>query len=260
LDIGLDPSVAVGYRSLSQKARVITEHWASGNLYCTACPCDRLEPFKANTKVVDFRCPECTARYQVKSKSRFIGNVIANSAYGPKMDAIASGQAPNYIFLCYSPDSWMVTGLFAVPGHFLTPAIVHKRPPLKPTARRSGWVGSNILLGGLPPEARVALVTDSHVLPRTEVRRAWDRFAFLALPESSKGGWGADTLMCLRRIARETGSDSFSLQEFYRRFEHELGLLHPENRNVRAKIRQQLQILRDNEVIRFLGRGDYRVV
>ena len=30
------------------------------------------------------------------------------------------------------------------------------------------------------------------------------------------------------------------------------------NNNVRAKIRQQLQILRDRKVIEFIGRGKYR--
>jgi len=34
---------------------------------------------------------------------------------------------------------------------------------------------------------------------------------------------------------------------------------HPENHNVKAKIRQQLQYLRDKGVIEFLGRGHYRM-
>jgi hypothetical protein len=34
--------------------------------------------------------------------------------------------------------------------------------------------------------------------------------------------------------------------------------LHPANRHVRDKIRQQLQVLRDLGLIEFLGRGGYR--
>jgi type II restriction enzyme len=34
--------------------------------------------------------------------------------------------------------------------------------------------------------------------------------------------------------------------------------LHPENRHVRDKLRQQLQVLRDLGLIEFLGRGRYR--
>ena len=34
---------------------------------------------------------------------------------------------------------------------------------------------------------------------------------------------------------------------------------HPANHNVKAKVRQQLQFLRDKGVIEFMGRGQYRV-
>ena len=34
--------------------------------------------------------------------------------------------------------------------------------------------------------------------------------------------------------------------------------LHPDNRHVRDKIRQQLQVLRDLGLVEFLGRGRYR--
>jgi type II restriction enzyme len=36
-------------------------------------------------------------------------------------------------------------------------------------------------------------------------------------------------------------------------FEGHLTWLHPHNRNVRTKIRQQLQVLRDHGIIRFIG-------
>ncbi len=35
---------------------------------------------------------------------------------------------------------------------------------------------------------------------------------------------------------------------------------HPQNNNIRPKIRQQLQVLRDKGVIEFLGRGLYRKI
>ena len=35
---------------------------------------------------------------------------------------------------------------------------------------------------------------------------------------------------------------------------------HSENHNVKAKVRQQLQFLRDRGVVRFLGRGMYRKI
>ncbi len=239
---------------------MITEEWATANLYCLACASDELEPLPPNEKVADYRCKDCTARYQLKSTAGSFGGSITNSAYRPKMDAIQNGLVPHYAFLRYSPLRWMVTDLFIVPGYFFTPAIIQERPPLSSTAQRAGWIGSNILLRALPPDARVSVISDEQALPPEDVRNAWRQFAFLGTAENANGGWGADTLICVREMQRETGSTGFSLQEFYRAFEGCLEALHPENRNVRAKIRQQLQVLRDNQVLQFLSGGRYRVL
>lgn len=260
MELTLDPSVAEGYRSLSQKARVITEHWAKENLFCPACPSEHLDPLRPNARVRDYDCPNCKASYQLKSADRAFGGSVTNSAYWPKMNAIRDGQAPNYVFLRYSSQRWMVMDLFIVPGYFITPAIVEKRPPLGPKARRAGWVGSNILLRALPGDARVSVVANERVLPSQDVRNAWSRFAFLGQGENAKGGWTADILMCVRKMQETTNSNEFVLQDFYKAFEGYLGGLHPENRNVQPKIRQQLQILRDNGVLEFLNGGHYKVL
>ena len=260
MELTLDPSLAEGYRSLSQRARVITEHWAKENLFCPACPSGHLDPLRPNAIVTDYDCPDCKSSYQLKSAARAFGGSVTNSAYGPKMRAIQDGQAPNYMFLHYSPQRWMVVDLFIVPGYFITPAIVAKRPPLPPTARRAGWIGSNILLRALPGDARVSVVANEKALPPEDVRSAWSRFAFLGQGENAKGGWTADVLMCVRKMQEMTRSDEFVLQDLYKAFEDYLGGLHPENRNVQPKIRQQLQILRDNGVLQFLNGGHYKVL
>ena len=48
----------------------------------------------------------------------------------------------------------------------------------------------------------------------------------------------------------------------YRRleFEDHLARLHPMNKHIRPKIRQQLQVLRDHGIVEFLGKGLYRIV
>jgi len=38
-----------------------------------------------------------------------------------------------------------------------------------------------------------------------------------------------------------------------------LAKLHPKNKHIPDKIRQQLQVLRDHGIIEFLGRGEYRI-
>lgn len=260
MDLLLNPSVAVGYKSSSQKARVITECWARANLYCLACTSDYIEPLRPNAVVTDYVCPNCSARYQLKSTGKSFGGSVTNSAYQPKMDAILNGRVPHYAFLSYSSLRWSVIDLFVVPGYFITRAIVEKRPPLGPNARRSGWTGSNILLGALPSDARFSVVSGGQALPPKDVRNAWNRFSFLGAAENAMGGWGADILICVRDMQRATGSNEFSLRDFYGKFEGRLAALHPDNRNVQAKIRQQLQVLRDNGVLKFLSGGRYQVL
>ena len=50
----------------------------------------------------------------------------------------------------------------------------------------------------------------------------------------------------------------FSLDDVYA-FEAYLQAKHPLNNNVKAKIRQQLQYLRDKNILDFVGRGQYRM-
>ncbi|HNS62517.1 MAG TPA: hypothetical protein PKK96_16080, partial [Anaerolineales bacterium] len=68
-------------------------------------------------------------------------------------------------------------------------------------------------------------------------------------------GWLLDVLLCVERIKKR----EFSLDDVYA-FEGYLKAKHPSNNRVKAKIRQQLQFLRDRGVVRFLGRGRYRVM
>jgi len=65
----------------------------------------------------------------------------------------------------------------------------------------------------------------------------------------------ADVLACVREIRKP----DFSLGDIYA-FEERLGALHKDNLNVRPKIRQQLQVLRDRGMLQFLGGGKYRTV
>ena len=60
-------------------------------------------------------------------------------------------------------------------------------------------------------------------------------------------------LNCIDRIE---GSE-FTLEDMYR-FEDDLKNIFVKNNHIKEKIRQQLQILRDKEIIEFKGRGKYR--
>ena len=62
-----------------------------------------------------------------------------------------------------------------------------------------------------------------------------------------------DVLNCVNKISRPV----FTLEEIYE-YENELHIKHPQNNNIKPKIRQQLQFLRDKGFIEFLGNGKYR--
>lgn len=66
-------------------------------------------------------------------------------------------------------------------------------------------------------------------------------------------GWEFDLFNCLESIENHI----FSLSDVYV-FEETLSELHPDNYNIKAKIRQQLQCLRDLGLIEFKERGVYR--
>lgn len=253
--LSLNPDVASGYKSLSQRARVMTEAWVEENLFCPSCPSDYLEAERAGKKVIDFTCHECDEEFQLKSQSHSFGNKVMNSAYEPKIRAVRAGTNPNYLFLRYNRTEYMVADLFLVPKYFMSPSIIEKRKELSATARRRGWIGSNILIGKLPLDARIPIIRGGSAVPKSKVRDEWNQFLFLREQSVYSRGWLADVLASVRKLDKET----FTLAEAYS-FETELAKLHPRNKHIRPKIRQQLQVLRDHGVIKFLGRGRYQII
>ncbi len=225
-----------------------------------ACSSNHIDAERVGNPVTDYKCPACDTIYQLKSTKRSFGITVTNSAYEKKMAAISTGNAPHYVFLQYSPITWQVRDLFVIPGHFFTPAVIQRRNPLSSTAKRSGWVGSNILLGQLPHDARIQIVSSGVVRDIREVREDWGRFRFLQTDKRSSGGWGAAVLRSVRIMQRESKSNEFTLQGFYERFVSDLSVQYPNNQNVEAKVRQQLQVLRGGGILDFLKPGHFRIV
>ena len=254
MDLRLDKRRALGYKSPSQIARRVTEGWAEDNLYCAACSSRALEAQAANTRAVDFRCSSCNAAYQLKSLKTWSERRIPDAGYEAMMHAIRSGCVPNLLVMQYSLD-WFVQNLLLVPSFFFTPASIQKRKPLGPKARRAGWVGCNILLDKIADEGKIRVVVDGQPVAAAGVRKRYDEVRPLASIAVSTRGWTLDVL----RIVRDIGKPGFSLGEVYMR-EGVLATAYPNNKNIRPKIRQQLQVLRDLGYIRFEGRGRYSLL
>ncbi|MCC7292532.1 MAG: hypothetical protein IT449_10780 [Phycisphaerales bacterium] len=144
--------------------------------------------------------------------------------------------------------------LLLVPSFFFVESVVERRKPLGPAARRAGWVGCNILLSAIPPEGKLHLVTDGFVHSVRSVRAQYDRTRPLSGLSAAVRGWTLDVL----RVVHQLGRERFTLQDVYG-FEAELQRLHPRNVNIRPKLRQQLQVLRDLGFLRFSRRGSYEL-
>lgn len=254
MTLNLNRGSALSYKSLPQKARILTEEWGAHNLYCPACPSNRIAREPNNREAVDFTCPDCRAQFQLKASQNPIGCKIADAAYEAMRRALLSDSFPHLLVMHYSMDALKVFDVLMVPRHFLSLSAVEPRNPLAPTARRAGWVGCNIVLRNVPPDGRISVVKNGTVYPKDDVRERFQASRGLSRIETSRRGWVVDTLRALRSL----NELEFDLSEAYR-FENTLSVLHPHNRRVRAKIRQQLQALRDLGYLTFLGGGRYRL-
>lgn len=208
MNLCFDQSLGLGYKSNSQKIRVMSESWVNDNIFCPVCGNARISKLENNRPVADFQCPSCGEIFELKSKDGRIGRKISDGAYDTMISRITSMTNPDLLVMHYS--SLQVVDLTVVPKFFFTPTVIEKRKPLSTTARRAGWVGCNILYGDIPEQGRIPIPTKD-----------------------------------------------FYLKDIYV-FADKLKIQHPDNQNIEAKIRQQMQFLRDKGMIEFLERGHYR--
>ncbi|MGA2429887.1 MAG: DpnI domain-containing protein [Candidatus Acidiferrum sp.] len=254
MDLHLPLKGLANYKSASQRARIGTEAWGAIHFFCPSCNSPRLEPTPKNNAAVDYRCPSCESPFQLKSQSKPFGRKILDAAYSEMKRAILGDRTPNLFVLHYDLPRWAVRTVILIPHFAFALSAIECRKPLAPTARRAGWVGCNILLEKIPQDARIALVEAGNPRSPADVRRDYRRLRPLEKLAVEKRGWTLDVL----NVVRAVGTTDFSLADVYARSDT-LAKLHPKNAHVRDKIRQQLQVLRDLDLIEFLGGGDYRM-
>lgn len=250
--MGID--VADGYKSGCQITRRITEQWGAEQLYCASCQSESLSREPCNTRAVDFRCPQCSVGYQLKAGRSWNETRIRDAGYDAMMRAVASDAVPNLLIMQYTPH-WHVKNLLLVPSFFFNTSAIERRNPLSATARRAGWVGCDILLSAIPNVGKLDLVRDGVPSEPAVVRQHYERVRPLSAIGSKLRGWTLDVL----RVVQELNRREFTLADVYEG-ESTLSKLHPENRNVRPKIRQRLQVLRDLGLLQFKGAGCYRLL
>ncbi|MFH0791861.1 MAG: DpnI domain-containing protein [bacterium] len=255
MKLSFDTQLVNNYTSNPQKIRVLSEAWVGNTIFCPNCGHVDLEQYRHNKPVGDFYCKNCHEDYELKSKKSAFGNKIVDGAYGTMIKRLTSSRNPNFFLLNYDIVSYAVVNFLIIPKHFFVPEIIEKRKPLSSTAERHDWIGCNILLKHIPQIGKIFFVRDGQVVSREKVLSNWKKTLFLRdEKEIGAKGWLLDTMLCVEKIDRK----EFSLDEIYA-FENDLSKKHPDNRHIKDKIRQQLQVLRDNGYLEFTSRGNYQL-
>jgi type II restriction enzyme len=245
--------LGIGYTSRAQQVRLISEDWIARTAYCLRCPADSLSPTRTNTRTCDFLCDNCGHGYELKSKRGSFSTKVLDGAYGAMLQTIREGRTPTFLLLEYS-STWSILRLRAIHHSLITESSIQPRKPLAPTARRAGWIGCNIVLPAIAIQGQIPILDNGLMSPRKDSREAFARLEHLSDLSMANRTWAATVLRLTNRLP-PTG---FSLQDMYR-FETEVSSLFPDNRHIRAKIRQQLQVLRDAGILTFVDRGRYRL-
>lgn len=254
MDLNFDTKLADNYTSYSQKARVLTESWVLNEVYCPSCG-DNIYNYDNNKPVADFYCKKCSEDFELKSKKGKMGKKVSAGAYSQMIKRINSSEKPNFFFMGYKVEMWNVSDFFVVPKHFFLPDIIEKRKPLMESARRAGWIGSNILFSKIPRAGQIFYVENGKEILKKDVLEKWQKTVFLKqIKRVDARGWILDIMNSIDVLNKK----EFSLSDIYS-FEAELKKIHPENNNIQAKIRQQLQFLRDKDYLTFVGKGIYKL-
>ena len=252
MDLYFNTQLINKYHNASQVTRVLTENWFESNMFCPRCGNPYIRHFENNRPVADFYCPTCNSEYELKSKQSKLGVKITDGAYNTMIQRITEHNNPDLFCMRYEKVNNRVVDLIFIPKYFFTPNIIEKRNALNENARRAGWVGCNILIGKIPEQAKIKIITNSKVSNIDDVVSQVQKCDAISTNDITARGWLLDILNCVNAIQGQV----FTLNDIYR-FESALSLKHPGNNNVQAKIRQQLQLLRDKGFISFLGNGRY---
>jgi type II restriction enzyme len=253
MNLQMNLELVKNYTSKSQIARVLTEDWVIQNIFCPNCNKQKLFSCENNRQVADFYCQNCKEEYELKSKNGMPASSIPDGAYETMIKRLNSKTNPNLLFLDYNAQK-EVNNFFIIPKYYFISEIITKRKPLAFTARRAGWIGCNIEYSKIPKSGIIYLIKDKEIQLMKSTTSKWQKTNFVKDLTIENRGWTLDIL----NIIENLNTTHFTLNQIYN-FENELKEKHPRNNNIQAKIRQQLQILRDRNFLKFASRGNYNL-
>jgi type II restriction enzyme len=254
MDLFLNKNLAKSYSSNSQIIRVISESWTEENIFCPNCG-SIIKNLENNKKVSDFLCKKCFENYEQKANQKKFKGKVVSSEYKTIITRLSTKNKPHFFFLQYLIKNYSVNNFFVVPKYFFIPEIIEKRKALSENAQRKGWIGSYILFFKIPDSGKIYYVENGEQLSKKNILLKWRKTAFLKdIKKDELRGWILDVMNCIDDLNQK----EFVLQDIYN-FESNLKIIHPENKHIKDKIRQQLQFLRDKGYLDFIGRGKYQL-
>ena len=146
--------------------------------------------------------------------------------------------------MCYALATWEVRDLLLIPSFMFSESAVIKRPPLSATARRAGWVGCNLDLHRIAPEARIPIVITRSsgrepapsssgerresqsrltsaatvIIPPDEVRARYTRLKPIREIKTAQRGWTLDVFNVVAAVCDRRKSKGADLRRTDRRY------------------------------------------
>lgn len=236
--------------SKKQIIKAITEHWTANNIFCPIC-WSALDKHKTDKPINDLFCIDCKNDFELKSEKWKFAKKIPWGSYDKAIQTIE--EKPMHLFVLKYSDDFTITNFLVVPKYFFTKDIIVKRP--KALKNRPNYFMSDIDFSAIPESWKIHYIQNGTYKTRTQILQEWEKIKFLENEKLESKWWIFDIMKCIEKLNKK----EFSLQEMYS-FEKDLQNLYPENKNIKPKIRQQLQFLRDKWYLEFSQRWKYKLL
>ncbi len=251
MDVKLPVNLAKCYKSKSQIARVITEAWVVANISCPSCG-NKLVEYPANEKSKDIYCSVCRTDFQIKSSKNRFSKKITGAEYNTTLNNVINAQNPSLMLLFYDEKTMMVVDFQIIHHSFITKKNIIPRKPLSSTAKRAGWQGCLIDIEEIPEIAKTFIVRNGVIDTSQNINKNWKISDNARKLSAESRGWLSDVMSIVDKMGNKFRLiDVYEYEQYFEKF-------HPNNNNIQAKIRQQLQLIRDMGIIEFIGRGEYQ--
>ncbi|MBQ9874467.1 MAG: hypothetical protein IJM30_08375 [Thermoguttaceae bacterium] len=224
-------------------ARGIMADWPRDFLYCPKCggfPVSTREYVYTFHKL---KCLTCDNGFEVISQFEREREKLVWGEYWSIEHRFRTNDIYDLLVLAYS-ETTRIIDLSFVP-----------RVCLDFDSLGKNGVAAVIDLAAIPSQGKINLYRDGLTRDKSEVVDCYKRANFLFGDVKESKGWLMDVLYCAECL----GKKEFALSELYK-FVDYLKQRRPNNKNIEAKIRQQLQILRDKKYLEFTTRGNYRLL